>query len=613
MASGLVCLPMMARADKPADADRPNIVWFMMEDVSPDFVAAYNDGVGATMPNFRRLAEEGLIFDNAYSCAPVSSAARSTLITGRYAPSLGLGYHRTFVHVRLPQGTSMFPSLLRRAGYHTANSAKTDYNCMLDSAAWDIVKGRLGDWRQRPTPDTPFFFVRTNAACHESCLHFTDTTGISDSGQQVKFLPQNPPTPLMRKSYLQFYQSLDICDAELGKLLDMLGEDGLLDNTIVFCFGDNGGSLPGTKGYVTEGGLKVPLAVRIPKKYRERWGIEAGSHISGVVDFTDFAATALHLAACEIPDWIDGMPFLGEGITPESVNAADETLGYADRFDELYAYSRTLRKGSYKYVRNYYPYAPASLMATYRYRQLAFAEWRDMFGRGELDSVQARFFLPQGPEALYDLASDPGETRNLAPDPAYASILADMRSLLESRLDALNDVGPLTEHVLQAEADGCPGEYGPRISGRLRRLRAIADMQTAPFTTFQDVMASLLQSSDEAERYWGAVNAIWFIDKFSPEAISGLLAALSAEQTPAVKSKMLTAAIIAGRADISAFTALMGDARSEPELLMILNDMAYLHESLGYPVWHLPAASSLPFDSEPIQWRLTYLRAASVC
>ena len=57
----------------------------------------------------------------------------------------------------MPEELNMFPSYLRKAGYHTSNAAKTDYNCFLDKTAWDIVEGKIGEWRNRPDKNMPFF------------------------------------------------------------------------------------------------------------------------------------------------------------------------------------------------------------------------------------------------------------------------------------------------------------------------------------------------------------------------------------------------------------------------------------------------------------------------
>ena len=138
----------------------------MAEDVAPQFVGLYNQGKGAQTPNLEQMAREGLVFNNAYSNAPVSSAARSTLITGCYAPRLGVSWHRKLEVVSMPEGLDMFPTYLRRAGYHTSNAAKTDYNCMLDEQAWDQMAGKMGEWRKRPNKKATLLFCQDQ--CHVS-------------------------------------------------------------------------------------------------------------------------------------------------------------------------------------------------------------------------------------------------------------------------------------------------------------------------------------------------------------------------------------------------------------------------------------------------------------
>ena len=92
------------------------------------------------------------------------------------------------------------------------------------------------------------------------------------------------------------------------------------------------------------------------------------------------------------------------------MNDRDEVYGYGDRFDELYAFNRTVRKGRFKYSRNFQPYHSKSLYAFYRYKQAAFREWKELYAKGMLNEIQKRFFEPQGAEELYDLSVDPYET-----------------------------------------------------------------------------------------------------------------------------------------------------------------------------------------------------------
>ncbi|MCB0634849.1 MAG: sulfatase-like hydrolase/transferase, partial [Lewinella sp.] len=101
---------------------RPNIVWLVSEDNSQHWLQLYQKN-GVAMPSVEALAQHGLVFDHAFSQAPVCSVARSTLISGSYAPRIGAQYHRKSEPVPMPDGLKMFPYYLRQAGYYTSNNA----------------------------------------------------------------------------------------------------------------------------------------------------------------------------------------------------------------------------------------------------------------------------------------------------------------------------------------------------------------------------------------------------------------------------------------------------------------------------------------------------------
>lgn len=590
-----------------AGKERPNFVWLMAEDVAPQFVGLYNQGKGAQTPHLERMAREGLVFNNAYSNAPVSSAARSTLITGCYAPRLGASWHRKLEVMPMPEGLHMFPAYLRRAGYHTSNAAKTDYNCMLDEQAWDQVAGKMGEWRKRPDKNQPFFFVRTNATCHESCLHFknmTKETGYDPA--DVKLLPFHPDTHTFRYTYTTFYDKIRKVDEELGRLMEMLEEDGELDNTFIFYFGDNGGSLPGSKGYTGETGLQVPFVVYVPEKWRDRIPLPVGSRVDGFVSFMDFGPTLLHLAGIEVPAEMDGTPFLGIDIPMEEVNKRDVVYGYGDRFDELYAFNRTVRKGNFKYSRNFLPYHPKSLYAAYRYKQMAFREWEQLYKEGKLNEVQKRFFEPQGPEELYDLSADPYETRNLAGLPEYAGRLKEMRHLLEKNLLAQNDLGLLPESVWLEEGKQNPVEYGRQSHARINKLLAAADLQLLSYLEAKKKIKKALASTDPVERYWALTACVWNgkqAVKFVGEAEK-----LLADPSVPVRSRAAVFLMTVGRLNaVAPLKKILSEATSGAESLEVLNDMAYLktiRPDLGFAL----TPEDVAVKCQGADWRVDFLK-----
>ncbi|GAL80633.1 choline-sulfatase [Algibacter lectus] len=115
-------------------------------------------------------------------------------------------------------------------------------------------------------------------------------------------------------------------DAEVGAVINKLKDDGLLENTIIFYYGDHGGVLPFSKGYLTETGLQVPLVVHVPEKYKNLSIFNAGSQTDAFVSFVDFGATVLNIAGIEIPKTMDGKPFLGDNIKEQTITKRNETF-----------------------------------------------------------------------------------------------------------------------------------------------------------------------------------------------------------------------------------------------------------------------------------------------
>ena len=114
----LALLPVSSKAD-----ERPNIVWILSEDNSVHYLGLYQEPLAKT-PAIERLAQQGLIFDHAFSCAPVCSVARTTLMSGVLAPRAGFQFHRKQMLAQLPDNLQLFPSYLREAGYYTTNLSK---------------------------------------------------------------------------------------------------------------------------------------------------------------------------------------------------------------------------------------------------------------------------------------------------------------------------------------------------------------------------------------------------------------------------------------------------------------------------------------------------------
>lgn len=510
-----VALLLLGTAVCHAEPDRPNIVWLVSEDNSAEWLKLY-DKNGAAMPNVEMLADNGVIFNHAFSCGPVCSVARSTIISGCYASRVGAQYHRKQQTVPMPDGLKMFPYYLRKAGYYTTNCAKQDYNFHSKETAgvWD-KSSNAATYRDRK-PDQPFFHVQNYMTTHEGGLHF----GKGEIGPNTKTDPAamkpfayHPDTETFRYTYARYHDRHKQLDEQIGHFIQGLENDGLMDDTFIFYYGDHGGVLPRGKGYIYNNGLHVPMVVHVPKNWKHLAPAAAGSRINGFVEFIDLSATVLNLAGVELPGGIDGTPFLGPGIKLAELNARDTSFGYADRFDEKYDLVRTIRKGHFKYMRNYQPFNYDGLYNEYRYKMVAYKEWQELYLDGGLNDLQKQFFEPRPAECLYDLEADPYEVNNLADDPVYADKLVELRSLLQKQVKSMPDLSFIPEPVFLREGRDNPVQYGQDKKQEIESLVNIADLSLKPFPEARQLVGKALASPNPWKRYWGLVVCSAFGDQ----------------------------------------------------------------------------------------------------
>lgn len=587
---------------------RPNVVWYMTEDTSPQFMGLYNEGRGASSPRLEALAKESVVYNNAFSNAPVSSAARTTLITGCYAPRFGGSLHRHLEPMTTPDGLNMFPSYLRDAGYYTCNAAKTDYNVDLDETAWDKINGKVGDWRGRKSPDQPFFYVRTNNVTHEGKLLFDRDTYENKktitNPADVYVHPSLPNTDLMRYTYATFYDRIKDSDDEFGQILDMLEQDDLLDDTIVFYFGDNGGCVPESKGYTMDVGFRVPLVVYVPEKWRDELGVSAGETSDDMVSFMDFGATVLNLAGIKTPEGMDGSPFLGD-----KSKGAESVVCYGDRYDDLYAFNRAIYKGDYRYARNYMPYHARGMYAYYRYKSLALQEAREMYNAGKLNADQSKFFEPMGVEELYDLKNDPNELNNLANDPKYKSLVKKMRSEMNSKIDNYCDLGFLPETIILEEAMPDQAAYGKAHKKELASYREIADFQLLPYSKASKALVAAINSNDEVAQWWAIASAISFGDEIlkNEQFITKVKElAKSSRSFVRVRANVLLAKSGIKSLSESDVKSMIKGSKTLAETLLVFNDLTHLKDTGLLAKQHL-VDSDAPFTSYSVEERVLYL------
>ena len=461
--------------------EQPNILWLVTEDMGA-YIPPFGDHTVPT-PNLSRLANEGVIYPNLYSTSGVCAPGRAAIATGMYPSSIGANHMRTnsYTHVTglpryeaiPPADVKMISELLRKEGYYCTNNLKTDYQFKHPVTAWD-ESSPYAHWRNRKEGQ-PFYAVFNFTETHESGLfepygfrqietrhyHAGDRSynwkknGASQAKNRMTeseipvYLPKDtkfnippylPDTDVVKRDLWKMYNNIGEMDRQVGAVLKQLEEDGLLENTIIFFYGDHGGPLPREKRLIYDSGLNTPMIVRFPKK------VQAGTKDDQLISFVDFAPTLLSIIGEKPKDYMQGQAFLGKY---QSKKEREHIHAAADRFDGFTDAIRAVRNSKFKYIRNYRPKQGYYLPVDYREKIPTMQELLRLRNEGKLNDIQLQWFRDKKPkEELFDCEKDPYELVNLAEKPEYQDKLKALRLEMDKWLKAIDDNPAMPESDL---------------------------------------------------------------------------------------------------------------------------------------------------------------------
>lgn len=482
-----------AGQEQQTASDRPNILWIVSEDNSA-FLGAYGDEYADT-PNLDRLAERGVVYENAYATTPVCAPGRFTVITGTYANRMGTENMRSTFPI--PEEIQFYPKYLQEAGYHTTNNAKKDYNTVDQPEVWH-ESSREAHYRDREDGQ-PFFHIRNLGVSHESSLHRPIDTLIHDP-EEAPVPPYHPETETIQRDWANYYDHVTQMDAQVGEILNELEASGEAENTIVFYFSDHGGAVPGSKRFMNQRGLHVPLIVYFPPKYEHL--APEDDRTDRLVSFVDFPATLLSLVGIEPPEYMDGKPFLGDYET----EPREHVYTYRARMDERYDLIRSVRDSEFLYVRNYMPQRIYGQHLWYLWRAPSMQSWEEEYEKGTLNETQRRFFEPKPPEELYRISEDPHTVNNLADDPAYEDDLHRLRETNTAWIMDNKDLGFIPEGLIDNLRGDRPLYEAVREDNiPVEKIIETAEMASLGTTDNLDELAGRLDHPDPSVRFWAAM------------------------------------------------------------------------------------------------------------
>lgn len=477
----------MLQATAPAAAAavrRPNILWLIAENMGPD-LACYGYPL-VLSPNLDRLAATGLRYANAFSTAPVCSASRSAFMTGMYQTSIGAHNHRSHRadHFHLRSGVLPVTHRLRAAGYYTANiqyvegkpvgTGKTDLNFEVEGdEIWTRPRQQprgapheqhnlrnsyklfhTDEWTDLPLHKP--FFAQVNLPVVERGAGKGWTASERNPWNKqthprridpakVTVPPYYPDHPTVREDWAGYLDAVCAVDDRCGEILRRLESDGLLEETVVFFFGDNGRLEHRGLDWCYDSGDRVPLIVRWPKRFPAPPQYSPGRVAEEVTSLVDLTATTLAVAGISRPAGMQSRIFLGETADPPR----RYVFSARDRCDDAVQRIRAVRGLRYRYVRNFMPEKP--FMALHRYKYAHYPVVRLMWQlhrEGKLRPPQQALMAARLPEEeLYDIDNDPYEITNLASStrPEHRRAMTEMRSALFRWIDETGDLGRIPE------------------------------------------------------------------------------------------------------------------------------------------------------------------------
>ena len=447
--------------------------------------------------------------------------------------------------------------------YHCTNPGKTDYNFRgNDKSYWE-----KGDYKKHPD-GKPFYCILNFTESHESSI-FGNAPAEPQRLKpgEIDLPPYLPDLTEIRKDMARYHDRVTDMDAKVGNVLKELEEAGLADDTIVFYYSDHGGILPRCKRYLEQTGMRVPMIVRIPEKFRHLSPFKPGERTTEPVSFVDLAPTVLSLAGIDTPAQMQGRPFLG---TQRKAPAADEMeFLYADRFDELYGLRRGLTDGKWKYIRNFNPDWPTAPYSFYQFGQPGWTAYQKAYEEGKLTGFhKALWEAPGTSEQLYDLSADPWEMSNLAADPSHKEKLAALRERLKATMKDAKDNGLVPEPLFAALGNPTIADYVRSEKFNQAKAVDLAFTATEIDTKNLPLLKSAIASSDPTERYWGAVGLRLLGEKASAEADS--LLPLLKDKHAGIRTAAAQALFAMGKKDTAA-EALVADVDSEMDNSSLLN------------------------------------------
>jgi len=462
-------LIMVAGCGKPStQAERPNILFCIADDQSFPHAGAYGCDWVKT-PSFDRIAQQGILFNRAFTPNAKCAPSRSCIVTGRNSWQLEAAANHWCY---FPPKFKTYAECLIENGYFVGHTLK--------GWAPGVVKTAEGERREllgpafnehKTEPPTDFISNNDYAENFEAFLDskpegepfcfwygsiephraYEYRSGVNKAGKTLSDIDEVPPywpdCDTVRNDMLDYAMEVEYFDSHIGRMLRMLEERDMLENTLVIVTSDHGMPFPRVKGMPNMIANRVPLAMMWPGGIKQ-----PGRVYDGIVSFTDFAPTFLELAGISIEE--SGMQAI-EGQSLVSLlegNSASPGRDFmvfgkertdVGRPDDVGYPARGIVNSDHVYIMNIHPERwPAGNPET-GYLDTDGSPTKsyilnDRRMKGESWFWQQSFGLKPA-EELYDFRKDPWLLDNLAGNPDFQDVKSALKQQLIKELEAEGD------------------------------------------------------------------------------------------------------------------------------------------------------------------------------
>jgi len=400
---------------------KPNILYIHSHDTGR-FIEPYGHNIPT--PNLQDLAEEGVLFKQAFSAAPTCSPSRASLLTGKYPHNNGqFGLVNRGFELNDPD--KHIVNTLKNEGYNSALIGMQHIRKDPLTIGYDNVLNVESNYSKDVTPKTIEFIdnnidepIFLSVGFEETHRPFPEVKNKND----IKYTkpPANiPDTPETRNDMAAFKESAHILDHGIGKILLKLKDKNLYDNTIIIYTTDHGIAFPKMKCTLSDQGIGVSLIIKGPL------GFNGGKVIDTLVSHIDIYPTLCDILNINKPKWLQGKSLIPI-VNNEKKNIRDEIFAEVN-YHTAYEPMRTVRTKRWKYIRHFRNRTKPFLSNTDE------SLTKDVLMKYDWHNS----FIAQ--EELYDLMLDPTEANNLANEPSKKDILEKMRNKLDNWMKKTND------------------------------------------------------------------------------------------------------------------------------------------------------------------------------